>query len=329
MTLFFEWAVLLLVLSCLSITAKNVSDPNNPFIDYVVDLVPFQRAITKVLHESGKLNSEECSIPDGAVIFTLSNHHLFQLILTRQKIMHKAGILSCLEKRFVTVCLDDKCLSMCNTNKVKNCVKIVIPETPMSGFGTHASEYQKNSYNYIVWVKYEMFVASMLVANEVFYFDADVMVYGNPFPEAQWGRDQTGKKIPGPYDIMYQRERGMKEKGCGGSVNGGLWYLHNTTRLFDLWFPKVMQHRADIINLPGRLDQDIVGDYMRLIKYCTLPVRKFMGYCPSSQEPGYDPREIITFHTNCVAGMSSKLDRIREFTHQRFGSAQWEQHTFS
>lgn len=298
-----------------------LADPDNPFINYEADFKPFVSAIKRALDSSGKLNASDCSVPDGAVIFTLSNYHTFPLLQMRQDIMTKAGILTCLQQRFITVCLDKKCLEMCENGGFTNCVQLIVPETVYGGFGVKTTAYQKNSYNYIVWVKYEMFVEALMVANEVFYFDADVMVYANPFPHAQNGRDQMGRPIPGPYELMYQRERGMKERGCGGSVNGGLFYLRNSTNMHAKFLPAILKHREDIINLPGRLDQDIVGDYVRLVKYCTLPVNRFMGFCISSQDAnGYNPKEIVTFHPNCVAGMQAKTQAIKDFSFTRFGS---------
>jgi hypothetical protein len=299
--------------------STGTAESENPFIDYVVDLEPFKRVIDTALKSSVGLNikREACNIPDGAIMITIANHHIFSLIRTRHKIMANAGVLSCLEQRFVTVCLDKACMEMCEAENMKNCVRLTVPDTPEVGFGA-ASDFQMISYNYIVWLKYEALLASLQVANQVFYFDADVMVFGNPFPFVLWGRDAAGNRIPGEYDIMYQRERGVHEKGCGGSVNGGVIYLRNSTDLFEKWAPKILSHRAEMINLGGRSDQDIIGDYVSLLKYCTLPVKHFMGVCVSSQERGYDVNTVVTFHTNCVSGISTKLNRINAFANRRF-----------
>ena len=190
---------------------------------------------------------------------------------------------------------------------------IALPETVYGGFGVKTTLYQKNSYNYIVWVKYEMFVEALMVAKEAFYFDADVMVFSNPFKHT-YGRNEHSKRIRGEYEVMYQRERGMRELGCGGSVNGGLFYLRNSTAMHEKFLPAILKHRADIINLTGRLDQDIVGDYVKLVKHCTLPVSRFMGHCLSSQDAaGFAFRQIVTFHPNCVAGLDKKIETIQIF----------------
>jgi hypothetical protein len=253
-------------------------------------------------------------------MFTVSNHHLMPLLTLRHSLMKKAGILDCLQKRFITVCLDKKCLALCDEHGIQNCIHLTIPETPYTGFGAAISKYQKNSYNYIVWLKYELSLESLLVTEEFFYFDADVMVFKNPFPDTRYGRDNNGTKIEGHYDIMYQRERGMKERGCGGSVNGGLFWMRNATVLHEKFFPAFMKHREELINLTGRSDQDIVGDYVCLAKCCTLPTNRFMGHCVWSRDAyGFHDQDMVTFHTNCVSGLTAKMTTIKQFGHRYFG----------
>jgi hypothetical protein len=289
-------------------------------MDYKVDLAPFRNQIYAMLKVSGSLQGAECSIPDGGIMFSMSNQHLVPLLTLRHRVMAKAGVLDCLRKRFITVCLDKKCLALCKENDLPGCIHLDIPETPLSGFGAATSAYQKYSYNYIVWLKYELFLEALLVTEEFFYFDADVMVFKNPFPDTRYGRDNNGIKVEGRYEIMYQRERGMKERGCGGSVNGGLYWMRNSSALHDKFFPAFMKHKEELIYGTGRSDQDISGDYVCLAKCCTLPVARYMGHCISSRDAnGYDVKDVVTFHTNCVAGLATKMNTIKSFAHSHFG----------
>jgi hypothetical protein len=311
------------VVSIRSYVKNNSSrqpDPDNPFIDFEVDYEPFRQQIRNILRDSGPLHTSDCDVPDGAFIFTLSNHHLLPLLTLRHQIMTKAGSLQCIKKRFITVCLDKKCLELCSSNHLPNCVLLMIPETPYGEVGNKATAYTKNAYNYIVWVKYEMFVEALFVANEFFYMDADVMLFRNPFPDTRFGRNSMGKQIEGEYDIMYQRERGVKERGCGGSINGGLFWLRNTTVLHEDFFPALIKHREEIINFTGRLDQEVIGDYVRLVRYCTLPTARFMGHCFSSRDHyGYNVKDVVTYHTNCLTGLHNKVNAIHDFCHKYFG----------
>lgn len=73
------------------------------------------------------------------------------------------------------------------------------------------------------------------------------------------GRNNDGKVIHAEYDVMYQRERGMRERGCGGSVNSGVVYMSNSTAVHEVYKPRMMQARESIVmGTAGRLDQVLV-----------------------------------------------------------------------
>lgn len=210
----------------------------------------------------------------------------------------------------ITVCLDAECLSSCQIQHIPNCVVLKMPSIPYVEF---AAGYE---YFYLTWLKYELAFLSLDYANEVFYLDADVLIRKNPFHEVLFGRDPSGKKIPGEYDVMYQRERGIKELGCGGSVNGGLLYFRNSTGVRERFIPSMLSHRVEIVNGEGRSDQEIMGDYVGLVRYCTLPVTLFTGHCGGSRHQGGAiprPEEVITYHTNCVTGLKAKVANIKTF----------------
>eukprot|EP00597_Dinobryon_sp_UTEXLB2267_P004640 CAMPEP_0170068148 /NCGR_PEP_ID=MMETSP0019_2-20121128/7220_1 /TAXON_ID=98059 /ORGANISM="Dinobryon sp., Strain UTEXLB2267" /LENGTH=193 /DNA_ID=CAMNT_0010275697 /DNA_START=382 /DNA_END=959 /DNA_ORIENTATION=+ len=174
-------------------------------------------------------------------------------------------------------------------------------------------------YFYLTWLKYELSFLALDYANEVFYLDADVLLRKNPFEEVLFGRQANGKRIPGEYDVMYQRERGMKELGCGGSVNGGLLYFRNSTQMREKFIPAMLAQRVEIVNGKGRSDQEIMGDFVGLVRFCTLPVALFTGHCAGSRSQGRDipdPAAVITYHTNCVTGLKAKVANIRSFLQQ-------------
>ena len=247
-------------------------------------------------------------------MFTYVNQYAFPLTALRNHILKLTRKALCLEKRLVTVCLDEECGLLCKKNRIANCTQLDAPPTPYSQYSATVDVAQKHSYAFMTWLKYEMLFAALQVATEVFYLDADVMLFDNPFIEVPYGRNSTGAKIPGEYDIMYQRERGLKELGCGGSVNGGLLYLRNSSAIHDKFIPSMLKMRNTILSGSGRSDQDIVGDYVGRLSHCSLPVSRYMGACTSSK-PGdqrVDVRKIITYHANCVGGMDNKLKRLKE-----------------
>lgn len=298
--------------------ANRPLEVHSPFRDLVLDLEPFRRKIRDILDQFSTLNETNCAIPDGAIMFTMCNQHMMPLMVLREKIMEKAEVRTCLHKRMITVCLDESCQQLCLNHHLPNCVHIKMPETPLSGYGAASSAYHKWSYNFIVWMKYDLFLQALTVAKEFFYLDADVAIFNNPFPDTRFGRDQTGTMIEGTYDIMYQRERGMQERGCGGSVNGGVMYFRNSSGLHEELFPRFLKHRDEIVDVHGN-DQDLIGMYVKYVRYCTLPVARFMGRCVSSQDQwGYDPGKVVTYHTNCVAGIAAKIQSISNFQTKHF-----------
>lgn len=219
----------------------------------------------------------------------------------------------CIQSLVITICLDARCLELCATNNIPNCLLLEMPKIPYVEF---AGGFE---YFYLTWLKYELAFSALDYANEVFYLDADVLLRRNPFGEVKFGRDAKGKKEPGEFDVMYQRERGMKELGCGGSVNGGLLYFRNSTQLRQLFIPKMLSHKEEIINGKGRSDQEIMGDYVGKVRFCTLPVKLFTGHCMGSQFLGRSipqPSEVITYHTNCVTGLKAKIANMKQFLNQ-------------
>jgi len=287
----------------------------NPYLNLTVDFKPYRDMVQKLFIDNPTLYGDKCNIPDGAIMFSYANQHLLTLLRLRYDIMKAARALDCVEKRFITVCLDETCLKECQSYGLKNVVWVQVPETPMTGFGMVADKIQRFAFGYMSWLKYEMMFESLKVATEVMYLDADVMIYDNPFLETPYGRDDTGKKIPGPYEVMFQRERGIKEKGCRGEVNGGLIYLRNTTRVHERFIPGMRGEKAEIVSATGRQDQDIVLKYVGPpMARCTLPVSRYVGFCPWSQDARASPKKAITFHTNCVSGLNNKIQKIKQFS---------------
>lgn len=277
------------------------------FLEKSMDLSPFVTAVRNMLASTTHLPTKECQIPKSGIIFSYSNHHLFPLVRLQYRAMKCGGQFDCLNQRFLTVCLDIKCHALCKQHNITNCIQLDIPETPLVGFGK-GSKQDKYAYNFLTWLKYDMLKTALLYAAEqVFYFDADVILLRNPWPEVGYGRDKSGNVIKGTYDIMYQRERGMTVRDCGGSVNGGMIYMLNSSELHSRFFPKFYTHREGIINGTDRSDQDVIGDYVGLMRYCTFSVGRVLGHCPWSQDAYAPASGVVTYHTNCVSGLKNKI----------------------
>eukprot|EP01035_Chromulina_nebulosa_P026813 gene26813-35150_t len=193
-------------------------------------------------------------------------------------------------------------MALCATHEVPNCVQLHMPKIPYVEF---AGGFE---YFYLTWLKYELAFSALDFANEYVYLHTCtyatyqptyVLLRRNPFDEVLSGRNPAGDK----------RERGMKELGCGGSVNGGLLYFRNSSQLRQAFIPKMLSHREEIM----------AGDYVGLVRFCTLPVKLFTGHCMGSQFMGkgvFHPWDVITYHTNCVTGLKAKVSNMKKFLQQ-------------
>lgn len=67
----------------------------------------------------------------------------------------------------------------------------------------------------------------------------------------------------------------------------------------------IFHHKTVFMHL-----QDVMGDYVGLLRYCTFPVSRFAGHCESSREPGGTMNDLVTYHANCVSG-THKYENLR------------------
>ena len=282
-------------------TSRSNEDVDT-FLNIRIDASPFLKEIKNAL----MVQSPNCSIPADAIMFTCLNNRMFDLVLLQRKAMEIGNVRKCLESRFITICLDRKCVELCHNNSIPHCIRINLPRIQPSDFGG-------KSYSYITWIKQEFMYEATKVAQQIFFFDADVIILRNPWLEISYGRDEkTGQRISGPYDIQYQRERGIRERGCGGSVNTGQMYIRNSSAI-QSYFHKLFEKKYDIIVTRKRLEQEFVGDLVSMLKYCTLPSKYFFGHCIYSRDYGAVLSEIIAYHTSCVSGLARKKTLLLSF----------------
>jgi hypothetical protein len=275
----------------------------NIFHNLSIDFTPFRNIISKIFLNTTQLPTNDCNIPNKAVMFSYTNHHLFFMIELQRRAMEITNSRKCLEQRYITICLDSKCMLLCGKHNIPNCVQLEFPTIPLTVFG-------KGLYHYLTWVKHEFMYEALQVADEIFFFDSDVLIFRNPWPEVKYERiNKEGKRniTIAPYDIMYQRERGIwGGLGCGGTVNTGQVYILNSTEI-QKYFKILLQRKNIILKNHGMLDQDHVNEIISdeslvRLKRCTLSVRNFHGYCTASKDATSPLKEIITFHTTCLSG---------------------------
>lgn len=300
----------LLVLACVLKCAVSNFEP--PELNYK----PFHAAIRKALFTSkahGTVSAikpnvsttTDCVMPESSIMFTYANQYMMELVVLQHQAMEVWGMKDCLESRFVTVCLDSGCMELCTKSKIANCAPMLAGDIPASEFG-------KNAYNFFTYLKHDLMYEALKVVNEVFFFDADVVLFRNPWIESTYGREENGRYIDGPYDMMWQRDRG-RGPGCSGSVNSGVMYVRNSTRA-QAYFGYMGEMKEKILKGGQGLDQDFVANASTTagLRFCALSGTLFTTHCLQvfGNIKFIDSRfpigKIITYHTACVQGLPHK-----------------------
>lgn len=295
-----------------------------------VDFSPFRDKISSIISRpllereiSGPVtltsSATSCDIPASSIMFTLSTHYLIDLVVLLTKAMDVWGLRHCLEKNFITVCLDKKCLAECAKSNLLHCVLLEMEEMPPSDFG-------KNAYEYLTYFKHDLLFEALKVVKEVFFFDADTLLFLNPWIDTQFGRDETGKRTPARFDLQYQRDRG-KGPSCGGSPNTGQMYMRNSTEL-QLFISWMRSQKNAIISGELGLEQDFVqnGTLVSKVPFCSLSTSKYTAHCFGSHNRRAPLKDVVSFHTACVRGHDSKRRKMQtflEFAQQKSPNAMW------
>lgn len=276
-----------------------------------IDFDPFKVKIGEIISLTSDLPTISCEIPKYAIAFTYGNHQVFPYVVLQHRSMevHGKSVKDCIGKRFIHICFDEKCIELCSLHNIRNCVRLVLPELPLSDFA-------QGTYHYFTWIKHELIYEALKVATQVFYFDLDVILLRNPWPEIRYGRDRKGNTYAANYDAMWQKERGLKQKDCGGSVNSGQLYFKNTTAVRD-YFHLLFMNKSDIVIGGNILDQDFVGMHITReelqISYCTLAIDKFLGHCQASHSRNALIKKVVSYHTTCLGSFNTKYSTLKRF----------------
>lgn len=255
-------------------------------------------------------SSMACVFPPSAVMLTYSSHYTLPLIALQHAAMDAFNLRDCLESHFITACLDQQCMQFCDQHGIPHCVLVDFGGILPSDFG-------QGEYRFLTYIKHELMAAALEHAEHVFFFDADVAIFKNPWIETQFGRGLDGKhmQVDGGYDLMYQREWGAG-LDCSGAVNSGQLYLRNSAKVHT-YLANMQAHKAIILNGSRGLDQDFVwGAAMAAgLKVCSLPPTLYTAHCHPGEifghmrhiDHGLAIQHVVTYHTNCCSGTECKL----------------------
>jgi len=177
------------------------------------------------------------------------------------------------------------------------------------------SDFAQNDYKKLCWFKHEMMFEALKEAENVFFFDADVALFQNPFLDLHLRRDEQGKRTPDIFDMQFQRDRG-RGPSCSGTFNTGQIYARNSTKVQE-YFRYLFEMKTHIFyDLEYKLDQDYVENattYANL-SVCTLSTDKYIAHCFGGRNGAAPIAGVVSFHAACVSGgLGRKTSAIRHF----------------
>ena len=289
-----QLVVALMLLVC-PVASMNMSAP--------IDFAPLRSKISLLLQNKPQ---PPCQYPDGAIMVTFANAHMFRLLVLQRRALEINHMRECVENRFVNVCLDARCLELCDEHGIPNCVDLNIQTSP--------SNFQKADYFWITYIKHEVLEAALQVATEAFFFDTDTLIFDDP-----WSVDLAAPA--GPYDLRYQHETGVGDL-CGGGVNSGQLYARQNVKTAS-YFAAMRASKPQILLGNHGLDQDYVGpnaDAANLTR-CALDPAFFIGHCGSSHLATTDSKKVVVYHVNCAGG-ADKWDVLLHFYKVRKAEAE-------
>jgi hypothetical protein len=242
--------------TALSLDNSSILEPPIPHADdswHIKDFSIFQEKIRSVILSTSSYpvmdpeNSTvlNCHFPINSIMFTYSSHYTMDLILLQHQSMssYSTKLGKCLSEKMIIICFDKGCFDFCSKHRIPNCIVIEPPkrEDPLP-----PSDFGQGEYIYFTYVKHDFMKAALQVAEHIMFFDADVLIFKNPFIHTQYERDKIGKRSNlRPIDIMWQRDRGRGD-GCEGSVNSGQIYLRNSSKVAN-YFDDLMKQKDKIL----------------------------------------------------------------------------------
>jgi len=259
----------------------------------------------------GMQNSTSCGyLPKKAVILTPMNAGFIDSI-RYQKLGMEAGESwsNCLDQVYVVVCLDSQAVKLCRAENITYCVEQPFPQL------LPFSEYGKDAYQYLTWLKHTFIFEALKTMENVFFFDSDIVIFKNPFGEAQYGRDEKGKQFPFEYDFLFQRGFG-RGKGCHGTVNSGMMHFRNTTAVYR-FFDCLWKEKAEVVR--KFTFYDLEQGYVQKCKpisnmtSCVLDADKFIHVSHSARnhDPKAPLKDVIAFHAaGGKRGYKYKIQRM-------------------
>jgi hypothetical protein len=248
--------------------------------------------------------SNNISIPPNSIMLSITNSKAFDYITLQHISMDfwNPNLKNCLLSKFVIVCTDKKCMTKCSTITNLTCAMLDLGHTrEVSGVVCDPS------YSLFIYIKHELMQQALMVTNEIFFFDSDVLIFKNPWISLVYSLDTNGNRVFPPYHIMFQRDFGYTDDCNIGDFNSGQLYIRNSTDV-QQYFNNLFKFKQDILSCKDKKnDQDYFPaavDKLN-IKVCGFNKYLFTSICQIyyklTNDNGYF-NDIITFHLSGIVG---------------------------
>jgi hypothetical protein len=260
-----------------------------------VDLLAFHIKIQEVLLQTSKYEVLQahhtvfdCAFPKSSILMTYSSHNTMELVHLQNLAFYATSdqLGECLSSKMVVLCLDRKCVSLCGIFQIPNCVFI-------GGNSSEHDQPQTPHFDHLsfLFLKYELMREALMLADQVFFFEADTLIFKNPFVPALYGGKEvaTEKKSSEVIDILFQNANGQDSTTCNsGQPNAGQMLFQNSSQVHSFLSAMISlssssssnssssdhhpqyQYSSDLHYLPNLLTQE-------KINYCLLPADRFVS----------------------------------------------------
>ena len=221
------------------------------------------------------LKTPSACVPDGWLMIGITNDHTRNLTNIRSSRLPR-----CASVRSLIYDASDSCASTANTH----CGSVLRP-----------SNFRHDDYDQFCWIKWRLVRDAMRSARAVFYADADVVFFQNPWPSvaASW-----------TYDIVHQ-SAGLKDRK---RMNGGLFVVHS------LKFAEfALSQQPATFNNSNALDQTIIYDAMLKsgrFRHNSLSQSQFRSHCWTRCILSPTPPTAVAFHASCL-GFRKKMRAVQ------------------
>lgn len=285
--------------------------PNN------TDFTEYRNQITRIIRNTQVIpditpdtTPTDCEMPKNSIMVTYLSSYLKDFLLYQRKAMEIWKMRSCLERRLLTVCLDEMCLELCDLFQIENCMLL--------NMNFPASNFKESAYEAFTFVKHELLAEALKVVDYYFMFDIDVLLFKNPWVNAMYDSNKTLEK----YIFRAQAEIMSKElstcEGEGSHVNSGQIYIKNSPQAKE-YANAMLLMKDEIVVKKSDLDQEFILPILKKLNmpFCQLYIELFNTYCwDDGQGFSMNAKEsskIITWHANCSGNRHEKTRAILKF----------------